>query len=377
MLQLFNFNPFGLGRKVTKTAMDIFQKKNKPLKFNQRIMSKLEMSVILSEEMDLHGSFKLLRDSNMTDRFVKQIMKKMELSGEKRMTMEETEMVLKEYEKIIKKYQGDRLYQKVVFPDGMVYLVVGKKVKLGEDVYENNFKPFLARLEELRGMKKEFRGKAGRKVYLEKMEELKDDFEELCEKRRFVVYKGVKGLEKKEKKKRKRKKKVLGYQKDTIAFGNKKVAEAKSIARVVRTDREISRTLKSMDNLFKKKRRRLNFLEKGSIDRKVNGMLKEHFQIDYEKSQPFKESQHLLFPPTKPKKPKRLRKRRLSDTTAFALNFGLATPQKESSLTPVLPPISHRKHNFKSRRGNTVQDIASLFKEPTSNMQIFEPSHFN
>lgn len=197
MLQLFNFNPIGLKDCITETAMEVFQKRNRPLKFNPQVKSKLKMAVIL-ESKGLPGCYRLIRDNSMSNRFVKEIMLNLN-TNDKPNVFEETDRIMKEYGKAINKYTKKSIFQKVTFPDGTVYMIVKDlKEENPEDII-NNLDKFLAKLRKIKN----------REIFIEEqvfkyyLQSLKFEFDRMCEEKKFVVFKTKKKILKSNKKKSK------------------------------------------------------------------------------------------------------------------------------------------------------------------------------
>lgn len=197
MLQLYNFHPIGLKKEITNIALSVFQRRNKPLKFNSKVKSKLKMSVIL-ESKGLPGSYRLIRDNSISNKFVKEIFLKM-IKEDKIDHFKETERIMKEYEKAINKHSDNSVLQKVTFPDGTVYILLKDlHERKATEVIINNLDSFLARLKKVKDMEIFI----NQTVFLDKLEKLKNEFSQMCEEKNFVVFKGK--LEKKSRKKRKK-----------------------------------------------------------------------------------------------------------------------------------------------------------------------------
>ena len=193
MMQLFNFNTNILKKKVSRIAMKIFKKKERPLKFNQKVMGKLKMSAVLQREQGI-GCYKLIRDVTMTEKFVKEILKKLMSMEKKDNFFEETEKVMKEYAKTLKEGKGSSV-RKIVFADGTTYVVVDKNKNEIKEKVRNKMDDFLDKfkmtMEEKVSVDLTADYKA-HKSFKRKLVRMKKDFMEMCRKKEFVVFQFVK-----------------------------------------------------------------------------------------------------------------------------------------------------------------------------------------
>lgn len=182
--QLFGFQTFSLDPEVKSLALKIFERRNKPLNFNSKIKSKLDMSVIM-ELYGMRNSYKLIRDSNQTEKQIKRLIseKPDEFLKPKRDVLKEAHKVLRHYSKIVDSNEKEALFETIVFKDGTQFRNIRDLEPGEEDRVKNNFKGIIQEVKSARCERDKTGNMWG---YGCRLRELKLKLEEMVDEKKYI-----------------------------------------------------------------------------------------------------------------------------------------------------------------------------------------------
>ena len=166
-------------------TVNLFQKKNNPLKWNSEFKKKLDMSIMLQLN-GISSTFKETARENKPippAKLEAMFRENPDMFKEKPDEFKATKAILKHYQKVINKYNDGKLFQKIIFDDGSTFVNIPGLEQESLDRVKNRFKDVVKKYKHgvrmANSVKHERQG-------LNLLKDLRGEFDEMVGSKKFV-----------------------------------------------------------------------------------------------------------------------------------------------------------------------------------------------